>query len=274
MSRKIVLIDAHVHVYPHVNVSELLSAADRNFRAAAARIGATEWRGVLMLSEVCGVEWFDSAADEAGGRIFGRWHVQRSPEDPISLTASAGEEVLTIVAGRQIVTSERVEVHALGTRAKFTDGLETRTTLAAVHQSGALAVLPWGVGKWLGKRGRLVEEILSSSGQLGVYAADNSGRPGFWQDRRFALTRQMGRPLLAGSDPLPLVGEESRVGAFGCWLDRRLPVDAPMVDLIAGISSLGPDAIQPYGSTETVSRFLRNQLSLRIGWRRLGSDAT
>ena len=230
MNDRIVLLDAHVHVYPGVDVAGLLTAAARHFALAAQRIGAREWQGVLMLTEVAGVDWFGSVAHTEGGCEFGAWRVIRSPSETISLQASTHDMRITIVAGRQIVTAERIEVHALGiqtvgTQTELADGADLQATLNAVYQSGALAVLPWGVGKWLGVRGRLVATALQSRAASNVYAADNGGRPAFWPERRFALAQN--RPLLRGSDPLPLCGEEYRAGSFGSWFTGSLPADAP-----------------------------------------------
>jgi hypothetical protein len=169
---------------------------------------------------------------------------------------------MTIVAGRQIVTAERLEVHALGTRAKFIDGADIRATLDAVHEAGALAVLPWGVGKWLGHRGRLVEAIFRSPATFNVHASDNGGRPGFWPEPRFALLRD--RPLLCGSDPLPLPGEEYRAGGFGSWFEGALPADAPATALLERIAKMSTGELRAYGTAETASRFFRNQLLLRL----------
>jgi len=260
----IILCDAHVHVYPGADVSGLLDAAAQNFKQAAARLGAREWRGVLMLTEVAGVDWFGSVAGAAGGCEVGAWRVTRSPAEPISLQANASGASMTIVAGRQIVTAERLEVHALGTCAHIADGADIHVTLDAVRQTGALVVLPWGVGKWLGTRGRLVEAVFRSQAALNVYAADNGGRPAFWPERRFELLHD--RPLLRGSDPLPLPGEEYRVGGFGSWFAGSLSADTPAASLRALVAKLPAGELHAYGSAETASRFFRNQLLLR--WRR------
>lgn len=219
-----------------------------------------------MLTEVFGVDWFDSVAATSGARI-GPWSLTFSAADPIGIRASDGKTTMTLVAGRQIVTSERIEVHALGTRAKFADGAEAQTILTAIEAVGALTVLPWGVGKWLGGRGQIVEDILTSSDSR-VYASDNGGRPAMWRERRFDLIRN--RPLLRGSDPLPLAGEEYRVGEFGSWLEGKLSEVAPAQAFIDLFPTLRPEQVGAYGRSERLGRFCRNQLFLRLnrrnGW--------
>jgi hypothetical protein len=182
------------------------------------------------------------------------------PHDPLMLEAQRGDCSLHIVAGRQIVTAERIEVHALAMRQTIADGQTLRATLEEVRASDALVVLPWGVGKWLGRRGRLVAEALAAD--LGtVWLSDNGGRPWFWRDALLARAPAAGRPVLRGSDPLPLPGEERRVGSFGCWLRGSVATAAA---LIARIRSSTPADLHPYGNSESLARFLRNQSALRL----------
>ena len=68
-----------------------------------------------------------------------------------------------VIAGRQIVSAERIEVLALGTRTQIPDGQPLAATIDAVRADGALAVLPWGFGKWWGARGRMVDAYLETA---------------------------------------------------------------------------------------------------------------
>lgn len=257
----ITLFDAHVHVYLRADVASLLSAAARHFRETATAVGATDWYGVLFLTEIAGTSWFETVAGARDGREFGAWRITGVPTDPLSLEARSETESLHIVAGRQIVTSERVEVHALGTREAIADGMELSATVHAVRAAEALAVLPWGVGKWLGERGRLVGSILASD-DADLFVSDNSGRPWFWRDPLLARVRAAGRPVLRGSDPLPLHAEELRVGEFGCWFDG---IDRVAADrLIARIKNSAAEDLYDYGASESSWRFLRNQILLRL----------
>lgn len=263
ISGPITLFDAHVHVYPHADVAGLLGAASNHFRSAAARIGASAWDGVLFLTEVAGTHWFERVAQSQGGLKFGPWTVAVVPDDPLSLGARGEAQSLRIVAGSQIVTAERIEVHALGTREQIADRMTLAATLQAVRDSGALAVLPWGVGKWLGRRGRLVASVLTAK-SADVCASDNGGRPRFWRDALLAELRAAGRLILRGTDPLPLPGEEYRVGEFGSWFQPATPGPAAARALLAQIRDAGPRNISEYGGNESLRRFLHNQLALRV----------
>lgn len=262
MSANVVLMDAHVHVYPGVNVAGLLGAAARHFRLAAERLGAAQWQGVLFLTEIAGTSWFDAVSTTAGGQTFGPWNVMVSPHDSLRLEARCDEHAFSIVAGRQIVTSERVEVHALGTSAKIPDGMAIDATVAAVRGAAALAVLPWGVGKWLGKRRGVVEKVLSCTQD--VLVSDNGGRPALWRESILEHAARSGRPVLLGSDPLPVPAEEYRVGGFGCWMTEIAADTLHTPALLERIQAMKPDDLHRYGPPETLQRFFTNQLALRL----------
>ncbi len=261
VAEAITLFDAHVHVYECADVASLLDAAAGHFRVTATAVGARDWRGVLFLTEVAGTSWFETIAGARDGRHFDAWRISGVPTDPLSLEARSETESVYIVAGRQIVTSERIEVHALATRQVIADGMELSETVRAVKATEALAVLPWGAGKWLGKRGRLIAAMLASANSE-LLVSDSSGRPWVWRDALLARLRAAGRPILRGSDPLPLQAEERRVGGFGCWIEGADRVAAK--GLIARIRNSAARDLCGYGAGESTWRFLRNQVLLRL----------
>lgn len=256
----VVLVDAHVHVHAHTDVDAMLDAAVANFAGVARRLQATAWQGVLMLCEVAGVDWFESALRDGGARA---WRLQANAGEAGSLRASAGSRMLHIIAGRQVVTSEGIEVLALATPGHIPDGMDLPTTLAAAHAAGALVVLPWGAGKWLGRRGTLVAAALDEAPQWPLYAGDNSGRPFFWPAPAiFRRLRKRGRPLLSGSDPLPLPRQEQRVGGSGFSLPGPLRDDAPARALKERLAAAAE--VRGFGRRDGAWSFFHNQLMLRL----------
>ncbi len=113
------------------------------------------------------------------------WPIQTTGEDCSLYLADR----LLVLAGRQVVSAEGVEVLAQCTAAQFANGRPLEETIEEIQAAGALAVLPWGVGKWLGRRGKLVTEAAARSP---ILLGDNAGRPPFWsfpaQSLRRALT--------------------------------------------------------------------------------------
>lgn len=175
-------------------------------------------------------------------------------------------------AGRQVVTAEGIEVLALLTRDIIFDGLGLDATVSAIDCAGALAVLPWGAGKWLGARGLIMEDFLREGMRHKAFAGDNGGRPGFWPvPEIFGATRRAGRPVISGSGPLPLPGEECRAGSFEFWIEGRLPAVQPAGALRDLLKHAGADTVHPFGESQRAWRFVRDQLALRIG-RRLRAE--
>jgi hypothetical protein len=263
MTDSITIVDAHVHVHPATNLGALLDAAARNLEAAAARIGVRHWHGVLMLAEMHGIHWFDSIGEDLA--LPPQWQLQRLPQDPVSAQAVSGDYVLSIVAGRQVVTAEGIEVLTLGTRGTVQDKLSLSDTLAAAAATKALVVLPWGAGKWLGARGKLVKETIDAHSQPPLFAGDNGGRPVFWPEPAvFAAARRKGRPVLSGTDPLPLPAEEQRVGSFGFWVDGAVSTVSPGTELCEKLTVADPRSVHAFGPLQNPLRFVRNQAALRM----------
>lgn len=256
-----------MHLYECFDLSALFEAGHRNLRAiSAGGSPRDDDRYVLMLAESGGDDRFSdvaSAADTRDGALDGGpWRATRLPDDPCALQVSdqAGRD-LVLVAGSQIVTTESIEILALGSLERFPDGETADTTLNRVHDSDALAVVPWGAGKWFGRRGRLVERLLRSGNH--VCLADNAGRPSFWpRGTLFALAEELGRPILSGSDPLPLRGQELSVGRAGCRLEGDMPMTQPTPWLTRGLRTSGP-RMETFGRREGALPFLKNQLLLR-----------
>jgi hypothetical protein len=267
VERQAVLIDAHVHFHDCFDLGAFLDGATGNFeRARRALPQPSGGPDVLMLAERAGDRWFDDWWNDPG-RGTGSWRFDRTAEPSSLLARLAGQTRLVVVAGRQLVTSEGLEVLALGTRAELASGRDLEATLDAVRAAGALPVLPWGVGKWLGARGRLVDEAIERRDGRLLFLGDNGGRcRAFPAPARLGRAKRDGLLVLPGSDPLPLPGQERRVGAFGfglrAALDPRQPARA-LLDALAG----SPE-IAPYGSGVGLVAFARAQLGLRLSARR------
>jgi hypothetical protein len=254
-----VLVDAHVHLHDCFEPAVFLDHAWRNFEQAARRVGTEDVLGVLMFTESAGMDWFGRLA---GARV-GAWMVGATA-DPAALSATRDRQRLIVVAGRQIVAREGLEVHLLGTRATMPDGLAIRDILEEGRRLGALRVIPWGVGKWLFQRGQLLSKLIADAqpGQ-GFFLGDGSGRPFFWtRPRHFEEAERRGLRILAGTDPLPIPEEVSRSGSYGFRLGRSLDLDSPAEGLKAALLDPTTD-IRRYGRLERLVPFVRHQLAMQ-----------
>jgi len=266
-----VLVDSHVHVHGCFDVARVFDAAADNFAAAAGALAARgDHDAVLCLVEMRGQSFFDGVRTRRIGRVWrgrhGFWEAEETAE-PQTLVVRRGVTRLNVVAGRQLVTRERLEVLALGTTASLPEAEPIEATLAAVRDAGAAAVLPWGVGKWLGTRGTVVARVLADPEWRHVSLGDNGNRLELAPEpAQFALARRAGRAVLPGSDPLPLPGEEARVGAYGFAVEAALDPLRPAAALLALLAIGSPRFA--FGRREPLTRFVGNQLALKLKSRR------
>jgi SAM-dependent methyltransferase len=247
----------------------LLDAAAANFARARDRLRAKgEVVGCLMLTEVVGVDCFAALAD--GQLSAGGWQIRPTEETVSLLAVRSGTLPVLVIAGRQIVSGERVEVLALGTRARIPDGKPLAATIEAARAAGALAVLPWGFGKWWGERGRLVDAYLARAPHGKIFLGDNGGRPiGLPAPRQFARAFLRSIFVLPGSDPLPRAGEIERIGSYGFILRLGLDLGRPALALKAHLEGLERQPAT-FGRLQNPVRFFANQLSLRLRKRPAG----
>jgi hypothetical protein len=204
-----IVADTHVHIYPTLyDVGRQLDAAHANLAAAAPRAEAR----LLCLAERAGQRVFADLCAYAPPPP--NW--TRAPcNDPDALTLVSAQGALTLIAGRQINTAERIEVLALGRDLDLPDGLPLDDTLARVRENDAIPVLPWGFGKWLGRRGRIVRNALDTMSADGLVFADTCLRPAaFPSPAILRSARARGFSILYGTDPLPRPGEELITGRW------------------------------------------------------------
>jgi hypothetical protein len=178
---------------------------------------------------------------------------------------------LVLIAGRQIVTAERLEVLALGTLETFVDGLPMRTVLDQVDDAGALAVLPWGFGKWMGGRGRIVRDLLNSPRASRLFVGDNGGRLSVAPEPSlFAGARQQGIPILPGTDPFPFAAQVRRPLSYGFVLAADVTGNAPAASIQQALQSRRTQP-EVFGRCAGVADFVGNQLAMQ--WRKRRAKA-
>lgn len=262
-----IICDAHVHLWPQFDIERLLSRARENFFAQRGDCWSPPPTMALLLADTARAEGFAALAAlaEKGGGV-GRFQLRKTAEELSLLAIDPGrpEERLVLLAGRQIVTAEKIEVLSLASQAALEDGLPLAETVTRVRQRGGLAILPWGVGKWLGKRGAIIGSYLAQADPSGLFLGDNGGRPVLWPTPGlFAQAAARGIGLLSGSDPLPLPGEERRVGSCGVLLPESCGDQHPAREMISQLTS-GARELRGFGKNLAPLSFLKTQLALRL----------
>ena len=261
----VILVDSHVHVYPVYEPEVLLKAGRDNLRCAAEDSGldAGEAIFVMCLAERDDCGFF---ADLTDGkiRLKGSYSIEHSG-DPEGLWLCDGDDFrVLLVAGRQWVSACRLEVLALTADTRIRSGEKLEQMIPAVQEAGAIPVLPWAPGKWMGARGKAVYDWISRNERHGALLADTSFRPAGWKEpAQFSAARVRGIPVLAGTDPLPLRGEETKVGTYCQTLDGELDAIHPVQSLRKLIAGGAPEP-RTIGARRSLPEVMGKQIALRF----------
>jgi hypothetical protein len=224
------VIDTHIHVYPHYDVAAVLSAVRRNARLAVPQDDS--FTAALVLVE------------RAETDVFGDWREGRRLPEGVTVNGIDQTALrlafpdggrLIVLAGRQIACRERVEVLGLGCQVEIADGTPAEEAIAGIAAAGGVPVLAWGVGKWMFGRARVVRRLLKRFGPAHLLLGDTSLRPVFWPEPMLMRrARRAGRRVLAGSDTLPPAGEERMAGRYVTFLETSCPPGGTVSDWIRG----------------------------------------
>lgn len=259
------LVDAHVHFHACFDTELFLASARDNFRAVANELGLSPSSSFyLLLTETADAGWFGQLQDRLshGWTPSDFWTVHATGDERHLRLVHTDGSTLNVVAGRQIVTSERLEVLALGSVSTVPDGYPLLDTVRRVTALEAVPVLPWGFGKWLGRRGEKIRDIINVSSRGQIFLGDNSGRLGGLGDPelfRFARATK-GITVLPGTDPFPFPGQAQRVGKMGFVAQSAADLSR-WENLRAAIVS--QEGLRPYGALEQPLPFVLNQVAMQ-----------
>lgn len=260
------MVDAHVHIHKHFDLNRLFLISLQNFRKSLNQFSIFEsFESFLLLTESAGVNGFNDLTAIADQEIPGNDFIVQKTEENCSLkiTTSGGQD-LFVVNGKQIVTAEKLEVLALGLNRDYPDGRPLHYVLDDLEASGCLRVLPWGAGKWLGNRGKIIDALIATWHSGSIFLGDNGNRPSFWPlPKVFERGRERAMYNLPGSDPLPFPESEKKSGSSGFMLRGQVAPEAPFQSLLSAVQSM-PQAALPYGTPESFIPFVKNQLKMQL----------
>jgi hypothetical protein len=270
------LIDAHVHIYDCFDLETLFESAYVNFQSLAQKMGyGGDFTGILLLTETSKDNWFRHLSEFADGKNLphdkrvGKWKFYLTNENCSLFARSENEKNLILIEGRQIVTEERIEILALCTSAGFTDGKPILDLIKEIREKNGVPVIPWGVGKWFGKRGRIIRKIINNNSSL-LYLGDNRNRPNLWpRPTLFELSEKRGIAVLPGSDPLPFRSESCRIGSYGFSMKSSIDPNEPGRAIKRILRNTSDTSGTQFGSLEKNYRFLLNQIRMQIAKRTL-----
>jgi hypothetical protein len=235
-------LDAHAHIYPFHDVPRLLLAALDHM----PRVAPTDLR-VLCLAERADCSFFQALSQDEIRLPGDRWRIVAwDPAGGVKIRHIPDHRDIWILAGRQVVSTERIEVCSLFCDDPIADGQPAREIIRAILEKGGLPALDWAPGKWLFRRGQLVHALVSEFPPSRLILVDTSLRPIGWPaPRLYSAARRQKRAVLAGSDPLPFAGEEDRAGSYHCSFAIPAPDDAArLVDPLKAVLTSGAPLIE------------------------------
>lgn len=256
--------DSHVHFHRQFSVGDFFDSCFRNL----TRISSSSVRnGILFFTEGWNEDYFDSfrslksIASSINNKI--QYTVQNVKKN--SFEVQWVEKAMTVISiqGYQIVSREKIEVLSLGTSKRIPDGELIEDVISEVHETGGIAVIPWGFGKWMGNRGRIMDKLITNN-RPQFFIGDNGGRTSLIPyPKQFIKAKSKGIKILPGSDPLPFSSEVNRPLSFGFTFE----MDEIELDPWNSIKStlLKEDfSFNNFGKLTSPFLFAKNQISMQL----------
>lgn len=253
------IVDFHIHLYRGYNLNEVEIRLRENSKRRFPRLPASTPL-VLCLTERQGQYWFRNIVNRTQEfeLLPAHWNPLVSA-DGDAMRFDLADGPLIWVAGRQIITEERLELLCLTKDADIPDGIPLREGIAAIVDLGGVPVVPWSPGKWMARRGEILSRVLGE--QLGLFLGDTAIRPGkSWDRAHFDKSLLQQKPILPGSDPLPAKGEMKMFGKLSAVID--IPANEPATELRNWMKKV--DHLEYEGSGLGVIGMMNRMLNYRI----------
>lgn len=216
----ILLIDAHVHMYPQYDLDNAFQSGVNRLVQAYQKTGLdlpSNAAVVWLLTERHDCRLFDEIRETPDLFARSTRDVRMGKEAGAILMRQEGLPDLHILAGRQLVSLDGLEILSLTGWNKCPDWqVSTSEMIQQVNACGAIPVLNWAPGKWFARRGKVVRSIIDQFSPSELTIGDTPLRHTLWaQPKLMRYAIHKGIKMLAGSDPLPFKGEESMIGTYG-----------------------------------------------------------
>lgn len=257
-------VDAHVHIYNCYDLDRLFQSAYANFQSNAFKLAKSkDFTGVLMLTESKNQNYFSLFAKSENSLNLKKWKVESTGDQRILKATDTNGRSLYLCKGCQHICHKGLEILELLKSGDSSYNLPARELIKKIQEEGGVAVLPWAFGKWIGKRGKVIGELLQDKNLPNFHFGDNGGRPKVITSYFLTKYKKERALLLSGSDPLPIKGEEERVGSFGVYTEAEIDTNNVGVEL-SELFHKQPDKFKEFGQPVSLIKFIKNQLLLRI----------
>ena len=226
------ICDAHVHFYSCFKLEKCFEKANENLNSLLRAHGLPEnTTKLLCLTERFDCDYFTLLSKEPDTLKNENIKIEKTNDEfALKVTLKDGQSVY-LIAGRQIVTQEKVELLALCMNEKIADGLSLAQTIKDVSKHKGILVLNWAPGKWMFRRKSLVSKLINEHTNSTLALGDTTLRPNIWcEPLLMRKGSKKGLSIIAGSDPLPLENEFLLIGSY-CLL-----YDGPFDETLAAES--------------------------------------
>jgi len=219
-TQTIFLIDGHVHIYPHYDLHVAIEQGIAHLVHHSQKLTTNMNEKIVpvwLLVERHDCHFFSQVYGSAND--YKLQDITISPgADAETLVVRKNEEiVLYILAGRQIVARENLEIMSLVSTLFLKDREKSvAEVIDQVLKNNGVPVLNWAPGKWFFSRGEVVKRTLQQYAPNQLLVGDTSLRTTIWPlPAIMANAGERGFRTIAGSDPLPFTGEEQQIGRYG-----------------------------------------------------------
>ena len=256
--------DTHVHCYQFDQLPELLDHAKRNFANLAPDAGEY----ILFFTDgFVDRTWLKLQDILKSDAKLGEWCLAMNTNSGL-IEASKEGDIIHLAPARQVNTAGRLEMLLLGCDQEL-DDRQAANDLIEKFADDYVLISPWGVGKWLGKRGRVLVDLINHSSKP-FFLGDNGGRPFFWPVPHFKCIEDLSRgkknkyinktlTIFNGSDPLPISGEIIRVGSYGMLLEYDGDLNLKNI-----LSSMKTRKVENFGKPLGLFNFLIGRLKMAM----------
>jgi len=252
------LVDTHCHYYSCYSISQFWDNAWQNF----SRHGLQR-APILCLTDLKGTHWYSDIRSQASPDLVCNWQIEIG-SDPASFAVRCGEKHIHVVSSRQINSQEGLEVLIIGLIEDIPSGMPIAHYIEE-YADQYTVILPWGFGKWLGRRGKIIEGLLGVLNQKQVLLGDNGGRPRIWSAvPAFREARAAQIPIVPGSDPLPMANQLSRVATLGIELEYDFSTGSSLSQSLNQALKTQALNSKVYGDHRSLAGVVYDQVALRM----------
>lgn len=258
----ILIADTHVHIYSNYSLSAFFEECF-NELARIKKGFETEVVACICLTESIGCNYYNKLSKEY---LNSKFSIESF--NAFKLIEFQGQN-LYIFPGFQVNTKEKIEVLELFTSQRVESGLTLEKTISAISSKKALPVISWSFGKWLGKRGRLLESFIKKGGEnfkLGDTALRFAFHP---NPKLFKMAINNNLSVICGSDPLPIKGDEYSVFDYYSITNNFSASSCKPEDIADAIKKvIFSDSLRSSGKRNSFMKFIKRWFAVMFRKRR------